>query len=254
MIRALRALGVRIDGEPSAGPITVHGGGGDWPTRHADMFVANSGTTMRFLAAMLATGQGTYRLDGVPRMRQRPIGDLIEALRQLGADIAGEGPDGRPPVVLRAADWPAAPRPSRQTSPASFSAGCSWRPPTPRRPVTLRVDGPLVSQPYIRMTVQIMAAFGVEVARDAPQRFHIAAPAHYRGCHYTIEPDASAASYFWAAAAITGGEVTVTGLGMEALQGDVAFCDRLEQMGCHLVREDQQITVRGGRLAESKPI
>jgi 3-phosphoshikimate 1-carboxyvinyltransferase len=248
MIRALRALGVGIEGEPSAGPITVHGASGDWPQRRADLFVANSGTTMRFLAAMLATGQGTYRLDGVPRMRQRPMGDLIEALRQLGADIASEAGDGRPPVVLRARGLPGGTATVRGDVSSQFLSGLLLAAPYARRPVTLQVDGPLVSQPYIHMTVRIMAAFGVEVARDASQRFRIAAPARYRGCHYTIEPDASAASYFWAAAAITGGEVTVDGLGTEALQGDVAFCDRLEQMGCQVVRADQHITVRGGPL------
>lgn len=248
MVQALRTLGIPLDWHPSEQRITVEGSGGAWPARHAELFVANSGTTLRFLAAMLATGHGDYRLDGVPRMRQRPIEDLIQTLRQLGGAIDSEAANGCPPVVLRPRGLAGGTATVRGDVSSQFLSGLLLAAPYARQPVTLHVDGPLVSQPYVRMTLAVMEAFGIAVRQVELQRFEIAAPARYVGCRYPIEPDASAASYFWAAAAITGGDVTVEGLGTRALQGDVAFCDCLEQMGCQVKRDCARITVRGGPL------
>lgn len=248
MCGALSTLGVACDWSSGGRDITVHGSGGVWPTEHAELFVANSGTTMRFLTAMLATGRGHFRLDGTPRMRARPIGDLLRSLRELGAQVHSETQNDCPPVVVAGTGLPGGKATIRGDISSQFLSGLLMAAPYAQRPVELQLKGPLVSQPYVRMTRRVMQSFGVPSRDDSLQRFLIDAPARYTGCEYTIEPDASAASYFWAAAAITGGRVTVTGLGPQALQGDVAFCDCLEQMGCQVERADDHMTVVGRPL------
>jgi 3-phosphoshikimate 1-carboxyvinyltransferase len=203
---------------------------------------------MRFLAAMLTTGSGHYRLDGVARMQARPIGDLLHTLRQLGATVESEAGNECPPVRIRGDGLPGGTASIRGDISSQFLSGLLLAAPYARHPVHLLVDGPLVSQPYVHMTQGVMEAFGVHVADQTLRRFDVDAPTKYRGCEYGIEPDASAASYFWAAAAITDGAVTVSGLGPQAMQGDVAFCDCLEQMGCAVTRQPEQITVAGRPL------
>jgi 3-phosphoshikimate 1-carboxyvinyltransferase len=248
MYDALAALGIVLAWNRDRDEITVEGCGGTWPCQHADLFVANSGTTMRFLAPLLATGSGRFRLDGTPRMRERPIGDLLRALRQLGATIDSEAHNDCPPVSIAGRGLPGGTATIRGDISSQFLSGLLLAAPYAQRRVELLLDGPLVSQPYVQLTRQVMQAFGVPVEEQARQRFVVAAPARYQGRTYGIEPDASAASYFWAAAAITGGQVAVTGLSPHALQGDVAFCDCLEQMGCEVRREADRITVTGQPL------
>ena len=248
MYDALAALGIVLAWNRDRGQITVEGSAGAWPGQQADLYVANSGTTMRFLAPMLATGAGHYRLDGTPRMRARPIGDLLRALRQLGATVDSEAHNECPPVTIAGRGLPGGTATIRGDISSQFLSGLLLAAPYAQRRVELLLDGPLVSQPYVHMTRHVMQAFGVHVEDHALQRFVVDAPGRYQGREYSIEPDASAASYFWAAAAITGGRVTVIGLGPQALQGDVAFCDCLEHMGCHVQREADQITVTGKPL------
>lgn len=248
MIAALRQLGIAIDADLPSAVLRVEGCGGRIPAAGGELYVANSGTTIRFLAALVALGRGEFRLDGTPRMRERPIGDLVEALRQLGADAESEGPNGCPPVVIRAHGLPGGPAKVRGDVSSQFLSGLLMAAPYAERPVELSVAGALVSQPYVRMTLAVMAAFGVDVPPDDLSRFHLPAGVKYRGRTYAIEPDASAASYFFAAAAITGGEVTIEGLSRQSLQGDVAFVEVLEQMGCRVMWGDDRITVSGGSL------
>ena len=211
--------------------------------------MANSGTTMRFLTAMLALGHGTYRLDGTPRMRERPIVDLLDALRQLGGDAISEPETAARPWSFGRAGSRAARQPLAGMSPVSSSAGCLMAAPYANGDVELVVWGQeLVSKPYVDMTLAVMRSFGVQVGTDEPGRLKIAAPQCYRPQRYAIEPDASAASYFFAAAAITGGEVTVEGLSRNSLQGDVHFCDCLERMGCEVRYGQNHITVVGHPL------
>ncbi|MHB0958949.1 MAG: 3-phosphoshikimate 1-carboxyvinyltransferase [Pirellulaceae bacterium] len=247
MYQALAALGIPVQWHVSERTITVTGSAGRWPCCQADLFVANSGTTMRFLTAMLATRAGRYRLTGVARMHARPIGDLLHALRQLGATVESEAQNECPPVRISGEGLPGGTASIRGNISSQFLSGLLLAAPYAQRPVHLLVDGPLVSQPYVHMTLGVMEAFGagVRVTDQTLQRFDIDAPTRYRGCEYRIEPDASAASYFWAAAAITGGTVGVSGLGPQSLQGDVAFCDCLERMGCLVTRTPGQITVAG---------
>ncbi len=248
MVAALQQLGVIVKQDSQSATIRVQGCGGRFPAASADLYVANSGTTARFLTAALAAASGKYQIDGVPRMRERPIQDLLDALNQLGANAHSASANGCPPVLLQGRGMPGGEATVAGDISSQFLSGLLLAAPYAQREVRLRVEGELVSRPYVDMTLTVMKSFGVHVTCPNEQSFVIAAPQHYRGHDYSVEPDASAASYFFAAAAITGGEVTVEGLSKQSLQGDVAFCDCLEQMGCEVRYQDEQITVRGRPL------
>lgn len=248
MVAALRQLGLDVQVDLDAASIAVAGTGGRLPVEQADLWVANSGTTIRFLTAMLASARGRYRLDGVARMRERPIGDLLDALNALGADCRSESPGACPPVAIDARGLHGGTARIRGDISSQFLSGVLMAAPYAARDVDLLVDGVLVSQPYVHMTLGVMRAFGVAADAGDLSRFRITAPQRYTGTTYAIEPDASAASYFWGAAAIAGGTVTVEGLDRHALQGDVAFVDCLAQMGCDVAETATGIAVTGGRL------
>ena len=249
MIDSLGRLGIAVEVSEAGTRLNVHGCGGTLPKAQADLFIGNSGTTIRFLTAMVALGHGTYRLDGVARMRERPIGDLIDALRQLGVEATCESPGGCPPVVVHATGLPGGQATVRGNISSQYLSGLLMAMPASSGPIQLTIDGELVSQPYVQMTLEVMKSFGVELSAS-PQldSFHTPGGHIYQAADYAIEPDASAASYFWAAAAIAGGSVTVQGLSPASLQGDVAVVDLLEQMGCKVDRHANAITVTGGPL------
>ena len=245
MVEALGKLGVAVDADFPAARIRVSGCGGMLPVQQADLQMGNSGTSIRFLTAALAACSGTFRLDGVSRMRQRPIADLLAALKALGADARSELGNGCPPVIVSGTGLDGGSVQIRGNISSQFLSGLLQATPYARRDVEIRVAGSLVSKPYVHMTLGVMRQFGIEIAAGDLTRFHVPAPSRYRGCDYAIEPDASAASYFWAAAAITGGRVTVEGLDRQSLQGDVAFCECLRRMGCEVTYETGSTTVRG---------
>lgn len=247
MIEALRQLGMGLKPRLAEGFVEVEGCGGVIPAAEGQLYVANSGTTVRFLASLVSLANGRFRLDGTPRMRERPIGDLVESLRQLGVDAQAESPGGCPPVAIQAGGLSGGRATIRGDVSSQFLSGLLLAAPYAREPVTLVVEGELVSQPYVSMSLAVMEAFGVETERRAMREFQVP-HAHYRGHSYEIEPDASAASYFFAAAAITAGEVTVEGLSADSLQGDVGFVDVLKQMGCRVEYGADRITVEGGKL------
>ncbi len=248
MIDSLRRLGIAIIVDPADRTVEIHGCGGRIPNRAAILSVGNSGTTIRFLTALVALGQGTFRLDGAERMRQRPIQDQLDCLKQLGVEAKAESAGGCPPVVVHAVGLRGGMATVRGDISSQFLSGILLAAPYATKPVELRVDGGLVSQPYVRMTLAVMRQFGVEAQTDDDlSRFNVPLRG-YQSREYTIEPDASAASYFFAAAAITGGQFTVEGLGRDSLQGDVAFCDCLVRMGCEVNYGPSQITVVGGPL------
>src|SRR5262249_10551594 len=197
------------------------------PARSADLFVANSGTTMRFLTAMLSLGRGRYRLDGVARMRERPIEDLLAALREAGVHAYSELGNGCPPVVVEADGLRGGPLHIKGDVSSQFLSALLMVAPFAQSDVTIRLTGPLVSEPYVRMTVAMLRQWHLQVHVETPALYRIPAPQRQPPLasvwEYTIEPDASAASYFFAAAAITGGRVTVLGLPEDSLQGDVRF-------------------------------
>lgn len=233
------------------------------PAESADLFVANSGTSMRFLTAMVALGHGRYRLDGVPRMRERPIEDLLDALRQLGVHAISEHGNGCPPVVIESSGLRGGSVRVKADTSSQFLSGLLMAASRAQGKITIDVDGPLVSAPYVTMTLEMMREFYVGCSEDPPGHFVIDTnnPTHTSSTDYIIEPDASAASYFFAAAAITGGSVTVLGLPStlapfepkapfcsRRLQGDVRFVEVLEEMGCRTEHKATEITVHGGPL------
>lgn len=241
MVDAWRKLGLRIEWDRNRSELLIDGCGGQPPIDQADLFIANSGTSIRFLTAALAATHGKYTLDGVPRMRERPIGDLIRGLKSWGADLQSQNSvDSEcPPVLLQARGLEGGPASVRGDVSSQFLSGMLMAAPYCQNQVELRVDGALVSKPYVEMTISVMKHFGVEVQTQKDSttgnlEYRIRAPEAYAGAHYAIEPDASAASYFWAAAAITGGSIRVEGLGFDALQGDVGFVKILEKMGAKL--------------------
>ena len=247
MIAGLEQLGIAIRTEDAKTTLKVTGCGGKIPAKDADLSIGNSGTTMRFLTAMSTLGQGRFRLDGVPRMRERPIGDLLDALIPLGTNIATEFENGCPPVIVNATGLGGGMTTIRGDISSQYLSGLMMAAPYAQQPVHIVLDGPLVSKPYVAMTQSVMKSFGVSL-EQTEKDLKIPAPQKYKGQHYAIEPDASAASYFWATAAITGGDVTVKGLQRSALQGDVRFCDCLAQMGCDVEYNESSIRVRGGSL------
>jgi 3-phosphoshikimate 1-carboxyvinyltransferase len=244
MAAGLEALGITLRADWAAGTVSVEGAGGAIPAAAATIDCAASGTTMRFLAATCGLGHGTYRLDGTARMRQRPIGDLLEALRSLGVDARAESPGDCPPVVIRSEGIQGGTARVRGETSSQFASGLALAAPCSRAGLAVEFEGRVVSLPYLAMTRHVMEAFGARCEVTGERSWQIPATG-YRGRDYAIEPDASAASYFAAAAAITGGSVRIEGLGRASLQGDVGFCDALARMGCDVAWGDDQVTVSG---------
>jgi len=250
MAAALHALGFQVSADWTSRTVHVRRGAhaSPIPASKAELFVANSGTSMRFLTALVSLGEGCYRLDGVSRMRQRPLGDLLDALRQLGVDAFCEHQDGYPPIVIRAHGLDGGHVQIRGDVSSQFLSGLLMAAPFARRPVAIEVVGPLVSRPYVAMTVEMMWRFGVEVKTDLASSFEVPVAPCYRRADYDIDADASAASYFFAAAAVSEGEVTVEGLGATSLQGDFRFLEVLREMGCDTVSRQNRLTVCGRPL------
>jgi 3-phosphoshikimate 1-carboxyvinyltransferase len=238
MLVALSELGISIGTADDGTTLTVEGAGGRVPDGPVELQARLSGTTARFLAPVLASGAGPYRLDGYEPLRARPMGPVIDALRALGSDVVEDGEPGHLPVTIRG---PA--RGGRVELPghvsSQFLSGLLLAGPLFPDGVAVHLTSPLVSLPYVELTRSVMRAFGASVDATTVE------PGSYAATTYVVEPDASAASYFFAAAAVTGGRVTVEGLGRDALQGDVAFVDLLERMGAEVVRGDASTSVRG---------
>ena len=245
MIESWKRLGVPVEQRKEDGRVLLLGCGGQLPAPSADLFLANSGTSMRFLAAAAALGHGVFRLDGVARMRERPIEGLLAALRDLGADAESEWRTGCPPVLIRASGLRGGMVRISGEESSQYVSALLMAAPYANREVHIEILGELVSEPFVQMTVRVMEDFGVVVQRSEPHNYLVPAGQCYRARTYEIEPDATAASYFWAAAAITGGEVTIEGLGQSSVQGDVSFVDLLEQMGAQVTRREKSITVSG---------
>ncbi len=249
MITGLQALGITIEARDDGETIIVQGCGGCPPANSADIFVENSGTTIRFLTALVTLAEGCFTLDGIARMRERPIGELALALEQLGAKVTCTGENHCPPVRIEANGLSGGTVHIRGNLSSQYLSGLLMAAPCAKAAVNIEVEGTLVSVPYVTMTQSVMRSFGVE-SQASPDYDEISVPhtGSYRGCNYFIEPDASAASYFWAAAAVTAGEVTVSGLSRDSLQGDVAFVQCLKQMGCQVEFAGDGVTVKGGSL------
>jgi 3-phosphoshikimate 1-carboxyvinyltransferase len=242
LMDALVKLGIGLSADREGGKVRVEGRGGEIPTPDVGLFVGNAGTVARFLPPALALGPGPYTIDGAPRMRERPISDLVEGMRQLGAVVDYAGETERYPLRIRGGGIRGGTARIPGARSSQFASGLLMAAPYAETPVTLRVDG-REQWPYIGITVAVMRSFGVGVTR-APDLFSVR-PATYKPANYAVEPDASAASYFLAAAAATGGSVEVPGLGSTSTQGDLRFAEVLQQMGCDLHLTPDSIRLQG---------
>ena len=231
---ALRALGIAVRQEDGA--TMVNGAGGAFPVKSAELFLGNAGTAFRPLTAALALCGGEYRLSGVARMHERPIGDLVDALRGLGAAIEYLGATGYPPLQIKPATLNSSGNVSvRGDVSSQFLTALLMALPLAGRQASIAVEGELISKPYVEITLNLMRRFGVEVARDGWAAFTIPADSCYRSPgEIWVEGDASSASYFLAAGAIGGGPVRVEGVGQSSIQGDVRFVEALQQMGARV--------------------
>jgi 3-phosphoshikimate 1-carboxyvinyltransferase len=248
MLAALEQLGVKLkrDGDTCV----VSGTRGAFTARTADLFLGNAGTAVRPLTAALAVNGGDYRVHGVPRMHERPIGDLVDGLRQIGAKIDYEANEGYPPLRIRPAKIAVdAPIRVRGDVSSQFLTALLMTLPlvkTESGVTTVEVAGELISKPYIDITIKLMARFGIEVERLGWERFTVPAGQRYKSPgQIMVEGDASSASYFLAAGALGGGPLRVEGVGRASIQGDVGFATALMKMGANVSMGDDWIEVRG---------
>ncbi len=245
MVEALRQLGIEVEADWDRSVIRVSGRAGLVPAERAELYLGNSGTSVRFLTAIATLANGEIRLDGTARMRERPLAPLIDGLATLGVDIRSETGNGCPPVIVRSTGLPGGTIRMRGDVSSQYFSAVAMVLPYAGAPLEIVVDGDLVSKPYIDMTAGTMAAFGVALHHDQYQRLWVEPGQRYSARDYVVEPDASAASYFFALAAVSGGTVTVEHLPPTSMQGDLAFVDALKQMGSVVERSANDVTVTG---------
>jgi 3-phosphoshikimate 1-carboxyvinyltransferase len=254
---ALKASGIAVSetGEGDAAVVEVDGASGarkgssDRAGEEPALFAGNAGTAMRFLCARLAAERRSFVIDGTARMRQRPIEDLLRALRSLGAAAESIRGDGCPPVRVggRGLRGGGVVLPGGRSS--QFLSALLLAGPAAEKGVAVEIEGRLVSRPYVDLTLDVMRRFGVRASPEAPSgaaaRFVVPAGQAYRPSEITVEGDYSSASYFFAAAAVVPGRVEVEGIGPHSLQGDARFPDLLERMGCRILRGAESVAVEG---------
>ena len=248
MLDALEKLGVKLKREGDECVVT--GTRGAFTAKTADLFLGNAGTAVRSLTAALAVNGGSYRIHGVPRMHERPIGDLVDGLRQIGARIDYEGNEGFPPLRIREGQIAVdAPIRVRGDVSSQFLTGLLMTLPLLRTEsgvTVIQVDGELISKPYVEITLKLMERFGIKVERHGWHQFTVPAGQRYQSPgKIMVEGDASSASYFLAAGALGGGPLRVEGVGRSSIQGDVGFADALIRMGANVSMGDDWIEVRG---------
>ncbi len=246
MLTALQQLGIKWEQVGTSNDYIVHGGDGAFPAHQADLFMGNAGTAIRPLTAALAVLGGDYKLHGVTRMHERPIGDLVDALNDIGARIDYTGQAGYPPLHIQRGHLHQRKLQVRGNVSSQFLTALLMAAPlmAKQEPVVIEVIDELISKPYIEITLKLMQRFGVTVQRDEWRAFTIEAGQHYTSPgDIHVEGDASSASYFLAAGAIAGGPVRVQGVGADSIQGDVRFVDALQAMGAHITTGPNWIEV-----------
>ncbi|HUD71440.1 MAG TPA: 3-phosphoshikimate 1-carboxyvinyltransferase, partial [Dongiaceae bacterium] len=248
MLEALRTLGVTCTDEGHQ-TVRVRGAGGPFSVKRAELFLGNAGTAFRPLTAVLALCNGDYRLSGVARMHERPIGDLVNALRSLGARIDYAGEQGYPPLVVHPGMIRGGATRVRGDVSSQYLSALLMAAPLAGAETRIEVEGELISRPYVEITLNLMRRFGVEVKRDGWKSFSVPAGRYASPGEIRVEGDASSASYFLAAGAIAGGPVRVEGMGRASIQGDVRFAEVLEKMGAAVTMGEDWIEARSaGRL------
>jgi len=248
MREALARLGVSLTERPDG--ITIRGVGGTFPQKKADLFLGNAGTALRPLTAALVFSEGEYFVSGVARMHERPIGDLVDALRAIGARIDYAEKAGYPPLRIHPASVRLErPVPVRGDVSSQFLTALLMALPLCGRAATIQVQGELISKPYVEITLNVMRRFGIDVPREGWRAFHVPAGRYRSPGRIPVEGDASSASYFLAAGALGGGPVRVEGVGRDSIQGDVRFTEVLEAMGARVQMGDGWVESAGtGRL------
>jgi 3-phosphoshikimate 1-carboxyvinyltransferase len=243
--RALAQLGAGIDWQGTT--VRVTGQNGHWRPVAEPIYLGNSGTSMRFLTALVALGEGEYLLTGTQRLCRRPLGELLTALGEIGVRTVCEKDDGCPPVRVTGGLTGGQTHLSGGTSSQYLSALLFIGPLAPQG-LEIQVTGELVSRPYVDLTLEVLGDFGISYYREGYRYFQLPGGQVYQPQEYQIEADASSASYFWAAAALTGGRVTITNLNLSSSQGDAAFPTVLERLGCTIESTPAGLTVQGGPL------
>lgn len=250
MLNALSLLGVEYTLSDDKKECEVQGLGGAFNTSEPlELFLGNAGTAMRPLAAALCASQGEFILTGEPRMKERPIGHLVNALQEAGANVTYLENPGFPPLKILGTGLQSGEVTIDGSISSQFLTAFLMSAPLADGDITVNIEGDLVSKPYIDITLHIMKQFGVEVENHHYQKFVVPAGQQYRSPgDFLVEGDASSASYFLAAAAIGGGEIKVTGIGKESIQGDIQFADALEAMGAEIEWGKDYIISRRGEL------
>jgi len=249
-VNALRQLGVKISIEGEN--ITISGSGGKFlpAVDRKEIFLGNSGTSYRLLLSTVALARGEYILYGAPRMYERPIGDLVKALKKLGVEVTYIEKDNFPPLFIRAKGIYGGKVQMTVNKSSQYVSSLLLAGPYAKKDLEIKITGRLVSRPYVDITLDVMEKFGVHVDRDRYNYFNVPAGYGYLPSQFSIEGDVSAASYFWAAAAVTGGiAITKNIRPYTTKQGDIAFLDVLEEMGCRIERENDWVSVHGGALS-----
>lgn len=248
MIGVLEALGIPVSAEERLATIQVQGCGGAVPPSDATVDTRQSGTTSRFALPLLALGSGSYRVTAHPQMQARPMGTTFDAITELGAGVEALGDAGHLPATITAGGGATRVLQVAGDVSSQFLSGLLLIAPCLPDGLVIELTTELVSRPYVELTAAVMASFGATVHQPDDRTFAVD-PGGYRATTYAVEPDASAASYPLAAAAVCGGRVTVAGLGAEALQGDAAFADVLGEMGATVERDERGTTVTAERGA-----
>ncbi len=249
-IDTLKSLGIAIAGEGD--DLIIDGNGGRFQpvSERKELFLGNSGTSFRLLLSVVALGHGEFVMTGTPRMLKRPIGQLVTALNELHVDAACVENNACPPVLIRANGIPGGKTRVAGNQSSQYLSSLLLSGPYTEKGLEIEVTGELVSNPYVDMTVDVMDQFGVRLQRENYRHFRIPAGPGYEARDFTVQGDASSASYFWSAAAVTGGTVTTENIDpFHTRQGDMGFLRVLEQMGCRIQKEKGRVVVYGGRLS-----
>jgi len=242
---ALRAMGIGVEVEQQGNRWLVHGQAGRIATPAASIYLGNNGTATRFLTSMAALGHGTFTISGDQRMAERPIGPLMQALAGWGVAIRSVNGTNCPPLTIAAKGLSGGATVLPEGKSSQYLSSLLLVAPYGATPATLTVQGEVLSKPYVRMTLAVMRDFGVTATANKSLNHFTIPQGHYRAREYRVEGDASSASYFWAAAAITGGSVTVANVPAPSLQGDAVLAEILSRMGCRVENTSHGITVHG---------
>lgn len=248
-IGALRAMGIAID-DSDPDQWSVKGTGGVITTPEENIFLGNNGTATRFLTSVAALGDGRIHITGDPRMAERPIAPLMEALQGWGVQLKSDAENGCPPLTIDAGGISGGKTVLPEGKSSQYLSSLLLVAPYAAQLAELEVHGEVLSRPYVEMTLAVMADFGIRVEAAPSLAFFRIPKGQYRGHEYRIEGDASGASYFWAAAAVTGGRVTVANVPVPSLQGDASLVPLLARMGCNVNKTGDGITVKGPERLE----